>query len=149
MPAMRREAFAVLAVGLALGACSDASSQYCCLLKSLSRDVAAPPPLDAAGATCTGQFSFGSANYGTGRSECANGVGAPFRAITADGVKSGLLCNYTLVYDTKVQPQQGTGDIACNDGVRGKLTFRRTRPNEGEAVATMAGGRIIRFTYFQ
>jgi len=146
---MRSAIFAVIALGLTVSACSDASSKDCCLLKSLSRDVAAPPPLDAAGATCTGQFSFDTANYGTGRSECPNGGGVPFRAITADGVKSGLVCNYTLVYDMKVEPQQGTGDIACNDGVRGKLTFRRTRPQEGEAVATMADGRVIRFTYFQ
>ncbi|GAB2175500.1 hypothetical protein [Dongia sp. agr-C8] len=148
MPAMRSAAFAVLALGLAVTACS-APSEDCCLLKSLSRDVAAPPALDATGATCTGQFWFDSATHGTGRSECANGEGVPFRAVTADAVKSGLICNYTLVYDMKIQPQQGTGEIACNDGVRGKLTFRRTRPNEGEAVAMMADRRIVRFTYFQ
>jgi len=145
---MRSAAFTLVALGLVVTACSNTSSEDCCLLKSLSA-VPAPPPLDTAGATCTGQFSFDTANYGTGRSLCPNGEGVPFRAVTAEGVKSGLVCNYTLVYDMNVQPQQGTGDIACNDGVRGKLAFHRTRPHEGEAVATMGDGRTIRFTYFQ
>jgi hypothetical protein len=107
------------------------------------------PVLDPTGATCTGRIEFKSMHSATGHSECPNGEGVDFSVITGTDMKPGLVCDYTLLYDLNAEPQQGAGDIGCNDGSKGRLTFRRTQPRQGEAEARMADGRIVKFTYTQ
>lgn len=107
------------------------------------------PVLDPTGATCTGRLQFESMHSATGHSECPNGEGVDFTAITGTDMKPGLVCDYTLLYDLKTEPQQGAGDIGCNDGSKGRLTFRRTQPHQGEAEARMSDGRIVKLTYYQ
>ena len=107
------------------------------------------PVVNSAGATCTGRIQFESMHSATGHSECPNSEGVDFTAITGTDMKLGFVCDYTLIYDLKAEPQQGAGDIGCNDGSKGRLIFRRTQPHQGEAEAQMSDGRVLKLTYFQ